>query len=84
MPQKIIFTAETPQGLHLRVTRENPKIYRINWKNQDSLRWVNVGAFSTQYKAMRYAFRMIRASRRLEFSTLLITSDIKICSEVKD
>jgi hypothetical protein len=80
----LIFSVQTPKGLLIHVTREKEKRYRITWCHIDSSTWVDIGGFSTQHKALQYAFRMVKAGQRLNFKTLSITSDANICQDEKE
>jgi hypothetical protein len=84
MNPHLILSVQTHQGLLIRVTREKEKVYRVNWQHEDSPSWVDIGAFSTQHKALQYAFRMTKAAPRLKFETLLITSDANVCQDEKE
>ena len=84
MNPHLILSIQTPKGLLIRVTREKEKVYRVNWQHEDSPSCVDIGAFSTQHKALTYAFRMVRAGRRLNFETLSITSGENICQDEKE
>jgi hypothetical protein len=84
MNPHLILSVQTHQGLLIHVTQEKEKRYRITWRHIDSSSWVDIGAFSTQRKALQYAFRMTKAGQRLNFETLSITSDANICQDEKE
>ena len=84
MNPHLILSVQTPKGLLIRVIREKEKRYRIMWRHIDSPSWVDIGAFSTQHKALQYVFRMTKAAQRLKFETLLITSDANVCQDEKE
>ena len=84
MNPHLILSIQTPKGLLIHVTREKEKVYRVNWQHEDSPSCVDVGAFSTQHKALTYVFRMVKAGRRLNFETLSITSGENICQDEKE
>jgi hypothetical protein len=84
MNQRLIFSAQTLTGLLIHVTREKENRYRVNWRHIDAPSWVDIGAFSTQHKALKYAFRMVKAGQRLNFKTLSITSGENVCSDEKE
>jgi len=84
MNPHLILSVQTHQGLLIHVTREKEKVYRVNWQHEDSPSWVDIGAFSTQHKALQYVFRMTKAAQRLKFETLLITSDANVCQDEKE